>query len=89
MEVATGVKPDISALLTYHWWQPVYYLEDEASFPSESKEKRGRWAGVAENVGDTLTYIIVSDDIIIRIHSIPSIIEITIRLMLRFHWLFF
>ena len=40
----------------------MYYLDDEASFPSEPREKQGRWAGVAENMGDTLTYIIVSDD---------------------------
>ena len=62
LEVATGVKPDISALLAYYWWQPVYYLEDDTGFLSETKEKRGRWAGVADNVGDALTYIIVSDD---------------------------
>ena len=62
LEVATGVVPDISPLLAYHWWQPVYYLDDDGKFPSESKEKRGRWAGVAENIGDTLTYLIVSDE---------------------------
>ena len=62
LHVALGSKPDISCLLTYHWWQPVYYLDDDGGFPSESREKRGRWVGVAENIGDTLTYYILTDD---------------------------
>ena len=62
LEVATGVVPDISSILAYHWWQPVYFMDDDGKFPSSSKEKRGRWVGVAENIGDTLTYLILSDD---------------------------
>ena len=62
LQVATGIVPDISYFLSYHWWQPVYYLDDDGGFPSQSKEKRGRWVGVAENIGDTLTYLILSDD---------------------------
>ena len=62
IEVATGIKPDVSCFLNYHWWQPVYYLDDNGEFPSESKEKLGRWCGVAENIGDTLTYWMLTDD---------------------------
>ena len=61
LEIATGIRPDISSVLNYHWWQPVYYLDDDGSFP-QSKEKRGRWVGVAENIGDTLTYWILTND---------------------------
>ena len=37
-------------------------MDDDGKFPSGSKEKRGRWVGVAENIGNTLTYLILSDD---------------------------
>ena len=62
IQIATGVQPDISALLHFRWWEPVYYYDDDATFPSQSREKRGRWCGVAENVGDVLTFNILTDD---------------------------
>ena len=39
---------DISMLLNFYFWQPVYYLIDptQQSFGVQSKEKRARWAGV-------------------------------------------
>jgi len=58
---AFGIQTDISALLSFHWWQPVYYAVD-GDFPSESKEKLGQWVGVAENQGDALTYLVLTDD---------------------------
>ena len=63
IEVATGQKADTSALLTYRWWEPVYYLDkDNSSFPTKSKEKLGRWVGVAENKGDALTYWVLTSE---------------------------
>jgi hypothetical protein len=44
------------------FYEPVYYLVDETTFPSESKELRGRWVGVSENVGHLMTYKILTDD---------------------------
>jgi hypothetical protein len=35
----TGSTPDISPLLRFYWWQPVYYLDSEAHYPSSSNEK--------------------------------------------------
>ena len=61
-EVAFGRIPDISAALHFRWWEPVYYLDDDGSWPSESKEKKGRWVGIADNVGDVLTWWILTDD---------------------------
>ena len=46
IEVATGNTPDISNLLQFHWYQKVYYYDPSASFPA-SKEKIGRFVGVA------------------------------------------
>jgi hypothetical protein len=37
-------------------------LDDDGGFPSESKEKLGRWVGIAENVGDVLTWFVLTED---------------------------
>jgi hypothetical protein len=58
---AFSCETDVSALLSFHWWQPVYYA-DQAEFPSESNEKLGRWVGVAEKQGDALTYLVLTND---------------------------
>ena len=41
MQMVTGYIQDTSKCLHYHWWQPVYYLDRDASYPSQS---RGNWA---------------------------------------------
>ena len=61
LEVATGQQPDVSALLQFRWWEPVYYSAPR-TFPDESREKLGRWVGVAETQGDALTYLILDDN---------------------------
>jgi hypothetical protein len=45
---------DISPLLYFYFWEPVYFLMDESeqSFPGKSKELRGRWVGISEHIGD-------------------------------------
>ena len=62
LEVLTGSTPDISSLLTYQFWEPVYYKAVDSSFPSDSNEKRGRFVGIAEHVGHALTYKVLTDD---------------------------
>ena len=57
-----GQTKDISALNCYHFYQPVYFSEPNASFPSEPKERLGRWVGIAETVGDALTFKVLTDD---------------------------
>jgi hypothetical protein len=61
IEIATGQCPDISALLQFRWFEPVLYSVNH-SFASDSPEKSGRWVGVAENQGNALTYLILTDD---------------------------
>lgn len=56
-----GETPDISALLSFQFYQQVYYLDAGEKFPS-TREKAGYWVGVAEHVGDHLTYWILTDD---------------------------
>jgi hypothetical protein len=53
---------DISMLLCFCWYEPVYYKEYETSFPSESREGRGRFVGVSEHVGHAMTFKILTDD---------------------------
>ena len=54
-QVRTGVTPDISAHLQFTFWEKVLVLDSEESWPS-SKEKPARYLGVAQNVGDLLTF---------------------------------
>jgi hypothetical protein len=62
MEILTGSTPDISPLLSFRWWEPVYFKLDDASFPSGSRERRGRFVGISEHVGHAMTYMIPTDD---------------------------
>jgi hypothetical protein len=59
---ATGSDNDISPLLYFSFYEPVYYHVDDTSFPSESKELRGRWVGVSEHVGHFMTFKILTND---------------------------
>jgi hypothetical protein len=59
---AYGTDNDISPMLYFLFYKLVYYLVDETTFPSKSKELRGRWVGVSENVGHFMTYKILTDD---------------------------
>ena len=62
MEVLQGSTPDISPLMQFRFWEPVYYMQEDAGFPSESSERKGRFVGISETVGDALTYQILTDD---------------------------
>jgi hypothetical protein len=59
---AYGTDNDISPMLYFSFYEPVYFLVDETTFPSKSKELCGRWVGVSENVGHFMTYKILTDD---------------------------
>jgi hypothetical protein len=62
MEILTGSTPDISPLLSFRWWEPVFFKLDDASFPSKLRERRGRFVGISEHVGHAMTYMILTDD---------------------------
>ena len=64
LEKLTGQQVDISTLLRFHWYQPVYYKMPSSSkaYPSKSPEQRGRIVGIAEHVGHDLTYRVLTDD---------------------------
>ena len=62
LSILTGVTPDISKFLRFHWYERVLFRETEPSFPSESPEPSGRFVGFSANVGHQLTYAILTDD---------------------------
>jgi hypothetical protein len=57
-----GVTVDISVLLRFHFWQPVYFKLSESSFHSESKEALGHVVGISEHCGHALTYKVLSSE---------------------------
>ncbi len=62
LTVLYGTTPDISALLQFTFYEKVYYKTVETSFPSESPEEVGHFVGIEPNVGNALTYRILSEN---------------------------
>ena len=58
----TGQQTDISPLLCFCWWEPVCYKLNESQFPSNTREGRGHFVGISENVGHVMTFEVLSDD---------------------------
>ena len=57
IEKSTGETPDISGLLLFKFWEPVYYYD-----PPTEGELLGRWLGRANNYGDTMCYWILNEN---------------------------
>jgi hypothetical protein len=55
------VTPDISVLLIFTLYKPVFYYTGDLAFPG-SKEKRGHFVGFSESIGDALTFKILTND---------------------------
>ena len=66
VQALEGTTPDISFLLHFSFYEPVYYRidssEPDLNFPSSSIEKKGYWVGFADNQGDCLTWRILTED---------------------------
>ena len=54
--VLYGITPDISILLLYTFYQPVFYATHDQHFPSESEETASFGVGFGENCGDSMTH---------------------------------
>ena len=55
------ITPDISTLLQFSFYEPIYYLDAEITFPY-SRDLPGTFLGLATNVGDALTYRVLTSD---------------------------
>ena len=64
LQALIGQCPDISTILRFHFWQPVYYTldKDENTGYSQPEEKLGRFVGFAENVGNVMCALILTED---------------------------
>lgn len=59
--MSTFNMTDISPLLVFTFWQPVYVLLDakEQSFPGKSKEVCGHFVGICEHIGNDMMFKIL------------------------------
>jgi hypothetical protein len=51
-----GYTPDISVLLQFQFYEPVYYKVLEVGKWGESNEALGRFVGFADNIGHAMTF---------------------------------
>ena len=52
----TGITPDISIILLFTYYQPVFYAAYDQHCPSGSEETAGYWVGFGEHCGDAMTH---------------------------------
>ena len=45
LQVLYGVTPDISIMVLYTFYQPIFYATHDQHFPSDSEERAGYWVG--------------------------------------------
>ena len=65
IQVLSGQTPDVSFHQYFGSFEPVYYQldHDEPDYASHSTSiKKGYWVGFADNVGDTFTWKILTED---------------------------
>ena len=59
---ATGQFFEISPFQAFRFNEPVYFLgSGKQELPSDSRELRGRWVGISDDVGKSLCYIIYNE----------------------------
>ena len=58
----TGITSDISIILLFTFYQPVFYATYDQHFPSESEERAGYWVGFGEHCGDAMTHKFLDHD---------------------------
>lgn len=62
LTVLLGTTIDVSPLLRFHWYQPVFYVREQPNFPSESREAFGHFVGIATHCGHAMTFKVLTDD---------------------------
>jgi hypothetical protein len=69
IRLSTGSTNNISPLLCFHFWEPVYYKVDDSDFPSDTCEKCRHFVGISETVGHAMIFKILTDDTLKVIHQ--------------------
>ena len=63
LHVLTGQKPDISPFIQYRFWEDVYFRNYYASNTLAAEDETAGWfVGIAENVGHSLTFKVLSKE---------------------------
>jgi len=62
LTVLLGVTIDVSPLLRFSWYQPVFYANDNATFPSDTKESFGYFVGLSTHCGHAMTFKVLTSD---------------------------
>ena len=65
-----GFTPDISVLLIFIFWEPVYCAVNEATFPETPQEALGRFVGISETTGAAISFKILTEDIKVITRSV-------------------
>ena len=78
LQVLYGVTPDISIILLYTFYQPIFYATHHQHFPSDSEERAGYWVGFAEHCGDSLTHKVLDAETL-RIICRSALRHITLK----------
>ena len=76
LTVRHGETRDISHLLMFQFYEPVYYHQT-SSFP-DSEERLGYWVGSADNVGDALCHCIIDAETK-RFHETATVRPVSIK----------
>jgi len=77
-ECITGRTPDISKFAYFSWSQWVWYKEP-TSFP-EANMRLGKWMGIANDVGQAMTYwVLIDKGTIIARSSVSPLLDIDTR----------
>ena len=61
IEWVLGFTPDISALLSFLFWEPVHCAVDERHWPCDTREALGRFVRMSDNVGHAITFKILTE----------------------------
>ena len=75
MDPDTGLTCDISPLLRFHFWKPIYFNFDDSNFPSDSKEEAVRFVCISKIVGNDINLFILritTNKVISRSNVRPS-----------------
>ena len=51
-----SISPDISILLLFTFYQPVFYATHDQNFPAESEKRAAYWVGFEEHCDDAMNH---------------------------------
>ena len=57
-----SIMPDISIILLFTFYQPVFYATFDQNFLSESEERAGYWVDFGEHYGDAMTHKVLDHE---------------------------